>query len=126
MVAVTLESREIRFIIVGVVSALALFLLSWALLASGMQPFLGQTLAYGVVFACTYLLHKTWSFRTSQSHARSFPRYLATQLAAAGLSGAVAWAGAHWLGLGDMLVSASATIVASAASYLLSSRWAFA
>lgn len=118
--------RELRFLIVGGGAALGLFLLSWALLAAGMQPFAGMVLAYGVCFACAYWLQRNWTFKVSHSHTRSLPRYLMTQLVCAGISGLVAYAATQWCGFGPSVAAMSGTVIGSATSYVLSSRWAFA
>lgn len=118
--------RLARFATVGVAAALILFLLSFVLTHLGVPPFAAGAAAYAAAFAFAYTLQHGWTFGGGQPHRRALPRYLIVQCGCALLSGAVSHLALGGLGLAPWAASGLTTIVASAASFVLSSCWAFA
>ena len=119
------ELRLFRFIVVGVGAAALMFILTYALVSAGLPPFLGSTLAYAVAFVVAYTAQRGWTFGGRHDHSRAFPRYLALQLCCAVFSGLVCHIAVTRLGMSSLAASAITTILAGAASYLLSSLWVF-
>ncbi|QHS11350.1 GtrA family protein [Sinimarinibacterium sp. NLF-5-8] len=120
-----MHHRAQRFICVGVSAAALQWLLVWLLLRVLAIPFIAAITAHGLAFIYAYSLHHAWTFTGTHPHRRSLPRYLATQVICATLSGITAQvlstaAAAPWL------TAAAATVIASLCSYWLSARWAFA
>lgn len=117
--------RLFRFLVVGAGAACLLFVLSWGLVAAGFPPFPASVAAYGVAFAVAYTAQRGWTFGGRHGHGRALPRYFAVQLGCALLSGLVSHIAVTVFGASPLTMSAVTTIVASAASYVLSSRWVF-
>lgn len=120
-----LQSKTIRLVIVGLSAALLFFALNLLFLSLGGQPFVSSVVAYAIAFVFAYMAQHSWTFGGLQPHGRSFPRYLAVQVICALLSGLVAQIAAR-SGLAAALTSAMATVVGSAASFLLVRFWVFA
>lgn len=121
-----LRSRPARFLVVGVGAAGLLFALSFALVSLGLKPFAASVIAYAVAFVTAYTAQRNWTFGAAQAHGVALPRYLAVQLGCALLAGATSHVCVEWLGASHAAMSATTTVLASAASYVLSSRWVFA
>ena len=119
------ELRLFRFIVVGVGAAAFLFVLTYALALTGLPPFLGSTLAYAVAFVVAYSAQRGWTFGGRHDHSRAFPRYLALQLCCALLSGIVSHVAVTRFGMSALAMSALTTVLAGAASYVVSSLWVF-
>lgn len=117
--------RPSRFVIVGAGAALMFFALSFLLRKSGAQPFAGTVLAYAITFVTAYSAQHGWTFGGIHSHVEAFPRYLIAQIGCALISGIAGHIAVEGLGLSAFWMSATVTILASAASYLLSLFWVF-
>ena len=121
-----LRSRMARFLVVGVAAALLLFALSYLLASLGAPPFAGNVVAYAVAFAVAYTAQRAWTFGARHDHRHALPRYFILQGGCALLSGVLAHLLVKYLQLSPFAMSAFTTLVASTASYVLSTRWAFA
>jgi len=117
--------RLARFITVGAGAALLLFALTWLFATLGLPPFAGSVLAYAIAFAVAYSAQRAWTFGARHGHGHALPRYFAVQLACALVSGLAAHIAVTRLGMQPLAMSATTTIAASAASYLLSLFWVF-
>lgn len=120
------RTRLIRFVIVGGGAALLLFSLTFALARAGVPAFWASTAGYAVAFVVAYTAQRGWTFGGGHDHRRALPRYLAVQLGCAVLSGLVAHVAAAGFDASPFVLSLASTLVASAVSYLLTSRWVFA
>lgn len=120
-----LDMRLARFITVGLCAALLLFCLTWLLARIGLSPMAGGIMAYGLTVAVAYTAQRSWTFGGRHDHASALPRYLAVQASCALLSGVTSELAVTMLGAPPMLMSAIATVAASAASFVLSSLWVF-
>lgn len=121
----TLDMRLARFITVGLGAALLLFCLTWLFAKIGMSPMVGGMAAYAIAVAIAYTAQRSWTFGGRHDHVRALPRYLAVQACCAILSGLTSQLTVTMLAAPPMLMSAIATVAASAASFLLSSLWVF-
>lgn len=121
----TLESKSLRLIIVGVSAALLFFGLNYGFLSAGGQPFISSIVAYGIAFCFAYTAQQRWTFGGQHAHGRAFPRYLAAQLICAVLSGLISQLSAGVLEASPFTVSALSVVIGSAASFLLVRFWVF-
>ena len=119
------ERRLARFLIVGAGAAGLLFALSFAFVTAGMAPFWGGSLAYAIAFVVAYSLQRAWTFGGKHGHGHAFPRYLTLQLSCATLSGVISHVAVDGLDLPPLAMSALATVIVSAISYVASSLWVF-
>lgn len=119
------DRQELRFLVVGGGVSLAFLLMSWGFAAAGAPPFAGTVTAYAIAFLGAYLLQRNWTFRASDSHGRSFPRYLAAQIVCAGLAGCVAHVATALFAAPPFWMAVAGTGTAAATSYVLTSLWVF-
>ena len=120
-----LDMRLARFITVGVSAALLLFCLTWLFAKVGLSPMIGGVAAYAIAVAVAYTAQRSWTFGGRHDHARALPRYLVVQACCAILSGLTSELAVTVLDAPPFLMSAIATVAASAASFVLSSLWVF-
>jgi putative flippase GtrA len=110
---------------VGASAALSLFLLTWLFAALGLQPFVAGSGAYAITFIAAYTAQRNWTFGSGVPHRRALPRYLAVQAGCALLSGAFVQATMTVFSWPPPMASFVATVISSAASFVLCSVWAF-
>jgi putative flippase GtrA len=118
--------KVMRFAVVGAICAVLYFHICYGLKAGlGWSAFSAALVAYLICFAIGYAGQKSFAFQSSSGHAKSLPRYAVLQLGV-GLFTAVSteWA-AHVMDFSAFYVSAFATLVAGAISFLVSYRWVF-
>ncbi|MEX0345376.1 MAG: GtrA family protein [Rhizobiaceae bacterium] len=120
------QGRLVRFLIVGVGAAVLLFVLAYLFVILGMAPFSGSALAYAIAFVVAYTAQKSWTFKSRESHGTTLPRYFVLQAGCAVVSGVTAHTAVTHFGASPFVMSAVTTVVASAASFILSSLWVFA
>lgn len=126
-IAVLIERRRLaRFVAVGAGANVLLFALSYLFRSIGMPAFAAGAGGYAIAFFAAYAAQRAWTFGSSESHGRLFPRYLAAQVVCAALSGIVGHVTAELFGLSPFWMSAAVTATAGVISYLLSSLWVFA
>jgi putative flippase GtrA len=118
--------RPVRFVTVGVGAAALLFLLAYLFVSLGMTPFAGTVVAYAIAFAAAYTAQRAWTFGARHRHSHALPRYFIIQVGCALMSGGLAHVLVTYLQMPPLAMSAAITAASSVASYLLSSRWAFA
>jgi putative flippase GtrA len=118
-------SRLLRFLTVGVGAAGLFFLLTFLLVSAGLPPFIGSMLAYAISFVVAYLAQRGWTFGGRHDHSHSLPRYFALQLTCATVTGGVSHVAVNEFGMSPLAMSALATVLASAVSYVVSSLWVF-
>lgn len=114
-----------RFVLVGAGAAALLFVLAWGFVALGAPPFGSGIAAYAIAFVAAYSAHRAWTFGARHAHRTALPRYLAVQLGCGLASGALAHVAVHGAGASPAVMSALVTVAASAASFMLTSRWVF-
>ena len=91
-----LSGQFFRYGIVGVSANAAAYLAYLGLTALGIEPKAAMTLVFAATVLSTFLVNRTWSFRSTARHGKALVRYFA-----------VYWLGyvVNWLGLG-LLVDA--------------------
>lgn len=120
-----LRNQTVRFLITGSGAALLFYLLTYAFIRSGATPFGGTLAAYALAFVTSYTIQHAWTFQGRQAHARSFPRYLAAQVAAALAASTTARLFGS-LGATPALTALASTLVSGVLGYILSRYWVFA
>lgn len=126
MTSVLIDPRLARFALVGAGANVLLFVLSYLFRTLGVPAFAAAAGGYAIAFVAAYVAQRCWTFASTASHSRLFPRYLAAQIICAALSGLVGHVSAELLALSPFWMSAAVTAIAGLTSYLLSSRWVFA
>ena len=126
MLQAALRLRAVRFVTVGVGSALLFFVLTYALTSLGMPPFAGAVVAYAVAFVTAYSAQRNWTFDGAHAHGRALPRYFVLQAGCALGSGVLAHVATEKLQMSPLVMSAVTTVAACVVSYFLSSLWVFA
>jgi putative flippase GtrA len=125
-IAVLERRRLARFIVVGAGANISLFVLSYLFRSLGIAPFVAGAGAYAITFVAAYTAQRGWTFGSTESHSRVFPRYLAAQIACAALSGLVGHVSVEAFSFSPFWMSVAVTAVAAVGSFLLSSLWVFA
>jgi putative flippase GtrA len=125
MMHAVVSTRLFRFVVVGVGAACLLFVLTLAMTSAGLPPFPSSVLAYAVAFAVAYSAQRGWTFGARHGHSHALPRYFALQAGCAVFSGIVSHVAVTQLGMSPLAMSAMTTVLASAASYVLSLIWVF-
>lgn len=120
-----MTGRVFRFVVVGISAAALQWVLTYLLLRRGDSPFIAACVGQLIAFAYAYSLHRRWTFPGSSLNSSTLLRYAVVQILCAGLGGGLAQSLARYTSLDPVYLAAIVTIVVSAASYLLSSRWAF-
>ena len=119
------RQRIMRFLTVGIGSALLFFALTYAFVSLGMPPFAGALLAYAVAFVVAYSAQRNWTFGGGHDHSHALPRYFVLQAGCALGSGLLAHVAVDTLQMPPLAMSALTTVAASAVSYVASSLWVF-
>ena len=120
------DGTTLRFLITGASAAGLFFVLSFAAVRSGLPPFAGTMLAYGVTFVASYTAQQAWTFRGRSRHFEALPRYLAVQVACGLGSATLARFLVDDFGYSAQSMAAVTTLASSAVSYGLSRWWVFA
>ncbi len=113
-----------RYLIVGVVNNLALYLVMLALLAAGLVAWQATLLVYPTGVAVSYVLNKIWSFSRRRRRRGQFLAYLAVYGSAYPLAIGSAWAVEH-MGAGGALAALAGIVVPTAFIFLGLSFWVF-
>jgi putative flippase GtrA len=88
----------LRFALVGLAGAAVYYALLWSMVElGGVRALLASSLAFAVVVAENYLLHRRWTFDSRAPHRQAFPRFVLMALCGAAVNAA---AMAACLGLG--------------------------
>ncbi|WP_394888467.1 GtrA family protein [Mesorhizobium sp. AaZ16] len=121
-----LGAQHVRFAVVGIGAAAIMVVLSYVLVTMGTPPFAGSVVAYATAFAVAYTAQRAWTFGARHRHSHALPRYFIIQVGCALMSGGLAHVLVIYLQMPPLAMSVAITVASSVASYLLSSRWAFA
>lgn len=122
-----LQGSLTRFVLVGGSSAVLMFgLVYLAQRVLGLTPFHATVAGYLVLVAPTYATQRAWAFRSGAAHLQAFPRYLATQAAAALLTAIATALFAAWLAPEALwLSSLFAAFCSGLVSFILGTLWVF-
>jgi putative flippase GtrA len=116
-----------RFVVIGVSCAGLFFLLCYVLQTMAKLGIFSSTiLAYAGAFAAGYLGQRSWAFKSQAGHLTTLPRYAAMQIGCAIFTAYATHAVANRAQISPFVSSLLATLIASGASFLISSAWVFA
>jgi putative flippase GtrA len=115
-----------RYAVSGGLSALTHFSVGLAATWAGLAAVPASSTGFVASLAVSYLLQRSWVFRSGASHTVTGPRFLTVTAAAFGLNTAVLWIGADLLGGPYAVVQAVAIVLIPGLNYVLNSRWTFA
>src|SRR5437016_5871930 len=83
-------ARLVRFTLVGVAGTLVYYAALWSLVEVARMPVMRSTcIAFLLVVAENYLLHRLWTFRSTAPHRRAVPRFLFMSAMGFGLNGLI-------------------------------------
>lgn len=120
------DEAFVRFLIVGATSTLAQFAILVVLVEfGGIDPVLASATGYAGSAALNYLLNRTFTFRSTATHASSAPRYIAMVVSALALNTAL-FNLLHGLGVNYIVCQVITTLVVVIYNYLVASKWVFA
>jgi len=80
----------LRFALVGLAGAAMYYALLWSMVElGGMPALLASSLAFALVVAENYLLHRHWTFASRAPHRQAFPRFVLMALCGAAVNATV-------------------------------------
>jgi putative flippase GtrA len=101
----------LRFALVGLAGAAVYYALLWSMVELGGMPALAaSSLAFALVVAENYLLHRRWTFDSRAPHREAFPRFVLMALCGAAVN-AAAMAACLTLGWHYLLAQALALLL---------------
>jgi len=120
------KHKLLKFIITGVSSACAYFLLSYSFQNYlKWPPFIASNIAYMTTFCSSYLAQRNWTFASTLPHRKTLTRYGILQVFCSLVTGFVADASTKFEYINLETAVFVATIFAGILSYLLSTIWIF-
>jgi putative flippase GtrA len=118
--------RLLRFGTVGALATGVYYGLLWLLVEIFSIPVLMATsAAFIFVTIENYILHYTWTFRSTHAHAEAFPRFLVMNIVGFGINWLVMYAGVVVAGFNYLAVQALAIAAVVAWNLAVSHLWIF-
>ena len=118
--------RLIRFGMVGALASGVYYALLWIMVEIfSVSILVATSAAFIFVTIENYILHYTWTFRSTNAHAEAFPRFLVMNLVGFGINWLVMYAGAVVAGFNYLVVQALAITMVVIWNLTLSHFWIF-
>jgi putative flippase GtrA len=118
--------RFIRFGTVGALATVVYYGLLWTMVEIfAISILVASSAAFIFVTIENYILHYTWTFRSSNAHAEAFPRFLLMNIVGFGINWIVMFAGVQVAGFNYLWVQAFAIAIVVAWNLALSHLWIF-
>lgn len=118
--------RLIRFGMVGALATGVYYGLLWAMVEIfSISILVATSAAFIFVTIENYILHYTWTFRSTNAHAEAFPRFLIMNIVGFGINWLVMFAGVVIAGFNYLGVQALAIMLVVAWNLALSHFWIF-
>lgn len=121
-----LSASFVRFAMVGVAANAALYAAYLAMTAQGVGPKAAMTLAFALGVALTFVLNRSWSFRSRRAPGGALARYVLAYAAGYALNFAALVALVDVAGYRHDLVQAAMIVVVAIAMFLAQRYWVFA
>jgi putative flippase GtrA len=83
------------------------------------------TVADGPCLVFNYLMHRSFSFRSTRRHAEAGPRYLTVQLTGLGINSAVLWYSVDYMRWAFLPTQVTAVLILALFSYTAQKFWSF-
>jgi putative flippase GtrA len=121
-----MTARLVRYGIAGGASALTHFGVG-LLLASVLhiRPVVASTTGFAASVLVSYVLQRSWVFRSAATHVVAGPKFLTVTAAAFTLNTSVLWLGTEVVAGPYPLVQGIALVLIPVVNYALNSRWTF-
>lgn len=121
-----MKASVLAFLSVGALAAGMHYVVAIISHALGLSPAIANWLGFACAFPVSYIGHRHWSFRgTQSSHHQAFPKFLTVALLGFFGNQALLWCGLHWTAWPFWLVLALVMVLVAASTYVLSRFWAF-
>jgi putative flippase GtrA len=118
--------RLIRFGMVGVLATVVYYGLLWTMVEIfSISILVATSVAFIFVTIENYILHYTWTFQSTNAHAKAFPRFLLMNIGGFGINWLMMFAGVVVAGFNYLWVQALAIIIVVAWNLALSHFWIF-
>ena len=114
-----------RYLTVGIVSNIALYLIYIAITRFPVPPTLAMTIVYAIGIIGTFHFNRTWSFRSEGATGRLFMRYCSVYSLAYLLQLTIFLVFYHWLDWVHELVQAIALVAAALFIFTCLRLWVF-
>lgn len=118
--------RLIRFGMVGALATVVYYGLLWAMVEIfSISILVASSAAFIFVTIENYILHYTWTFRSTNAHAEAFPRFLLMNIGGFGINWLVMYTGVVVADFNYLWVQALAITIVVAWNLALSHFWIF-
>jgi putative flippase GtrA len=118
--------RLVRFALVGLAGAAVFYLVLWTLVEHAQVAVMPATsIAFLLVIAENYVLHRRWTFRSADSHSQTLPPFVILSAAGFGINAALMWFGTERYRMNYMLLQGFAIAVVVCCN-LVGTYWVFA
>ena len=118
--------RLIRFGTVGSLATVVYYGLLWVMVEIfSISILVASSAAFIFVTIENYILHYTWTFRSTNAHAEAFPRFLLMNMGGFAINWLVMFAGVVVAGFNYLWVQALAIAIVIAWNLALSHLWIF-
>lgn len=117
-----------KFILVGMTNTMlgfAIFTTIWLLSEEKLNPLLVLTISYTLVFSLSYLLQRSFVFRSNGVVSREVPKYVFITATSVLLNGALLALFTGEFGIGVLLSQAIALVISSSYSFIGHLYWTF-
>jgi putative flippase GtrA len=119
-------AEVVRFGISGVATEVVYFAILWGASVCWDVPLWWQaTVAYALSIVFNYFMQRTFTFRSTKSHAHSTPRFLGVHAVGMALNSVTLGIMVDWAGLPFLVSQAVAIGLVALWSYYGQRRWAF-
>ncbi len=116
--------RFIKFLVAGGLGTFGYIFLSYLISSLGVKPWTASFIAYASMIPLVYSIQRIFVFKSRESKAKSFLRYLAIQLLGLFLSAVLPYL-LSLLNVPALVSFVLVSMLAALVSYFLQLRWAF-
>lgn len=125
MTLTPVQRQLMRYVIVGLASNLACYLVYLALVSLALNPKLAMSITYGVGVLQTFVFNKRWTFQHGAAQDSAFYRYCSAYGAGYLLNLAVLYVLVDCYGVAHQLVQATMIVVLAIMLFLAQKFWVF-
>lgn len=125
MILSSVQRQLMRYVIVGLASNVACYLVYLALVFLALNPKLAMSITYGVGVLQTFVLNKRWTFQQGAPRDSAFYRYCSAYGAGYLLNLAVLYVLVDRYGFAHQLVQAAMIVVLAIMLFLAQKFWVF-
>jgi len=116
-----------KYALVGIVNTAITLAIIFALIYwCSAPPLVANAIGYLIGFANSFVLSRTWIFRSQAPVSRSVARFVTSAMIAYGLNAAIIHFGMVYAGASKYWIQLAGAVVYTTSLFLLSRAWAFA